>query len=237
MKKSINILDDITKSVEDYLEKVKKLNEIGDINIGGKGVKPVLQPKILEPKRGPAKSKVEVLMKPPGVEKVNKNTLDYSKINKPKQTPENEQATLTYDNKNTSKAPVYTPPKVTPTPTKPKAQEASPAQSSSRINEQKQKEKLNPPKPPTASETIVTRQAKAKIETKKASDMKKSQLMNTISEDLLTKSMLSIHSRDEITAMLKSAVDGGQIHRNTLLQWQNFGTLDGSIMGLVAEKD
>jgi hypothetical protein len=60
--------------------------------------------------------------------------------------------------------------------------------------------------------------------------MNKAELYSNVTSEKLTKSIRATHSDAEITEMLKCAVDAGVIHRNVLMEWQNFKTINPSIV-------
>ena len=79
--------------------------------------------------------------------------------------------------------------------------------------------------PPTALEAIKERQK-----------MKKSEVFGQVTTETLTKSMREKHTDAQITEMLKAACDEGMIHRNVLLEWLNYKTINPALINLVTEE-
>jgi hypothetical protein len=51
----------------------------------------------------------------------------------------------------------------------------------------------------------------------------------------LTKSVTATFSKTQITEMLSKSVSNGTLHRNVLLEWQNFGVINPAIMNVYSE--
>lgn len=62
--------------------------------------------------------------------------------------------------------------------------------------------------------------------------VKKSDVLASISVEALTKSIRSKFKDSEITEMMKAAYDLGKIHYTTYLEWQNFQTINPSVLGM-----
>lgn len=60
--------------------------------------------------------------------------------------------------------------------------------------------------------------------------VKKSDILSSVSVEALTKSIRSKFKDSEITDMMKAAYDLGKIHYTTLLEWQNFKTINPSVL-------
>jgi len=71
---------------------------------------------------------------------------------------------------------------------------------------------------------------------KKAKERKplaKSEEAGRLTPEALTKSIRERHSDEQITTLIKHAVDTGVLHRNILLEWSNYRTINPQIIGLI----
>ena len=64
----------------------------------------------------------------------------------------------------------------------------------------------------------------------KKTDYIGSDLMIKMDSNTLTKSLRKSHSDQEIGMMIKAAVDSGVVHRNVLLEWNNYHTVNPAIL-------
>jgi len=74
-------------------------------------------------------------------------------------------------------------------------------------------------------------------EQRRAAGFKKSEMLGKMTSEDLTKSMLKKHQPREIEAMLRAGVEEGKLHRNVLLEYQNFGTVSTAVLGLASDEE
>lgn len=75
------------------------------------------------------------------------------------------------------------------------------------------------------------------VQQRRQANFKKSEDMGKITSEALTKSMLQKHQPKEIEAMLRAGVEEGKLHRNILLEFQNFGTVNTAVLGLASDEE
>ena len=144
---------------------------------------------------------------------------EYSKPSDTVKSPSEAQAhTLKYSGSKVSNVPPTTPKPINPTPTnkptvKPTAQ----------IHAKMQQAKIKSGKSSFGNPNAMKEKQK----------MNKSEVMMKVSGEELTKSLRKSHSDDQITVMMKAACDAGRIHRNVFLEWQNYKTVNISVLDLL----
>jgi hypothetical protein len=121
---------------------------------------------------------------------------------KPKKTPETEAPTISYD---PMSSPIRTP-------------GAAQTEAGFKVPKEKKKVLSNP--------KFRTKLA----EQRRTSGIKKSEA--SVVADHLTKSLKSQFSDEQISEMIKAAVDSGAAHRNVLLEWQNFKVVSADLAEL-----
>lgn len=72
---------------------------------------------------------------------------------------------------------------------------------------------------------------------RRAAGVMKAEQFGTISPEALTKSIRAQHSDEQITAMLKAAVDSGNLHRNVLLEWATFRTINPAVLVFASDEE
>lgn len=65
---------------------------------------------------------------------------------------------------------------------------------------------------------------------RKEAKLSKSELLQRLDSKTLTASLRKSHSDAEIGLMIKAAVDAGRVHRNVLLEWYNFQTVNPAVL-------
>jgi hypothetical protein len=97
---------------------------------------------------------------------------------------------------------------------------------------------------PEAKEALETHYKAAQEELKDSlAKYKKAKPKSTLSKtpdapigvEELTKSVTATFSKAQITEMLSKSVSSGALHRNVLLEWQNFGVINPAIMNVYNE--